>query len=77
MATVTSLPGCGIPIRSDEGILRKDPITPSRARAGLIPVSHLGWQKSCDSNREFIDASDQQVYLLAPGHPAKPRPPAE
>lgn len=71
MATVTSLPGCGILIRSDQGILRTDPITPNRARVGLIPFSHLGWQKSYDSNRGFIDASHQQVYLLAKGRPAK------
>ena len=41
--------------------------------AGLYPVGHLVWTKDYHSKERFVRYAHESAYLLAKGHPDKPR----
>jgi site-specific DNA-methyltransferase (adenine-specific) len=43
--------------------------------AGFTPVGHFIWVKRYASKTGFTEARHEQAYLLAKGHPARPRHP--
>ena len=44
-------------------------------QAGFRPVGHIVWQKEYASRTGFLQYRHEQAYLLAKGHPVRPRKP--